>query len=378
VIERNLKVVLIPTPRKNPVTGGEIYNQKLLKFLRKKFRDTESVEIDIFRMKARKNYEMLLFGLTSIMRNFFYFYKILKKKNSQKTVILEDIYYSTDLFMFNFFIRRIKKNLCLVPIVHHLYPFFVENRFLLTLYKTIEAIFLNESDWIITNSKATEKDVRELLKETRTFLIAYPGVGREKIASRKLGSYDSKKSGTINLLAVGSVTERKDYETLLKAVKALIGRYGKVNFFVNVVGDLEKDTEFLAKLLATADSLSLTNHVAFRGRVDNSELRDFYARSDIFVSTSLHEGFGMVIAEAMCNCLPIVATNCGAVPYLVEDGVNGFLVMPRDYEQLAEKISLLMESEGLRKKMGAKGFCKAKEFDWKRTFDKIYRKLLET
>jgi len=125
------------------------------------------------------------------------------------------------------------------------------------------------------------------------------------------------------------------------------------------------------------DVLSLSNHVVLRGGIGNNRLRELYAMSDIFVSTSLYEGFGMAIAEAMCNYLPVVATNCGAVPYLVEDGVNGFLVPPRDYEQFADKIRLLLESEELRKKMGAKGFCKAKKFDWNRTFDRIYEKLLE-
>jgi len=383
VIKRNLKVVLIPTPRKNPVTGGEIYNQKLLKFLRKKFKDTESIEIRIFRMKARKNYEMLFFGLTGIIRNFLYIYKILKKKGRQKTVILEDTYYSTDLFMFNFFARRINKNIHIVPIVHHLYHAFVENRFFLTLYKTIEATFLNESDWVITNSEATEKSIRLLLKKTKKFLVAYPGLDKEKLMDGKTGTLKraidgSGNSTKLNLLVVGSLTKRKDLQTLLKAIGELTDRHNKREFFVNVVGDLEKDRCYSAQMLETSRALSLLNYVTFRGRVDANELFDFYANSDMFVSTSLHEGFGMAIAEAMYHHLPVIATNCGAVPYLVQDGVNGFLVPPGDYEQLAEKIVKLLESKELRKNMGDKGFYRAKQFDWNRTFNRIYRKLLET
>ena len=381
MIERSLKVIFIPTPMKNPVTGGEIYNLKLSQFLRKKFGDTESIEIGIFRMKAKKNYEMLSFALTSIIRNFFYIYEILKKKNNQKTVILEDIYYSTDLFLFNFLIRRIKKNVSIVPLVHHLYYVFAENNFLLTLFRTIEAIFLNESDWIIANSEATKKSIRKLLKKTKKFLVAYPGLDKKKMVGRKTSNRcnDSDSSSRrLNLLAVGSLTERKDFETLLRAIRILVDRYNEKEFFVNVIGDLEKDKYYSAQILEAARALSLSNHVAFRGRIDASKLFDFYARSDIFVSTSLHEGFGMALVEAMYNYLPIVATNCGAIPYLVQDGVNGFLVPPRDYKQLAEKIKLLLESEELRKNMGDKGFYKAKEFDWNRTFNKIYRNLLET
>ena len=383
MIERNLEVVFIPTPRRDPVTGGEIYNLKLLEFLREKFRNVESVEIGVFRTKAKKNYEMLLFGLTSIIRNLFYFYKILKKKDGQKTVILEDIYYSTDLFMFNFFIRRIRKNISIVPIVHHLYYVFAENKFFLTLYRTIEAIFLNESNWIIANSEATEKSIRVLLKKTKKFLIAPPGLDKEKLMDKKTGNLtraidDSGSSNRLNLLVVGSLTKRKDFQTLLRAIRILADRYNKKEFFVNVVGDLEKDRCYSKQMLETARALSLLDYMAFRGRADANKLFDFYTKSDIFVSSSLHEGFGMAIVEAMYNHLPVVATNCGAIPYLVQDGVNGFLVPPRDYEQLAERIVRLLESEELRKKMGAKGFSKAKEFDWNRTFEKIYRNLLET
>jgi len=380
-MERNPKVVFIPTPKKNPVTGGEIYNLKLLKFLRKKFGDTESIEVGIFRTKAKKNYEMLFFGLTSIVRNFFYIYAILRKKNNRKTVILEDTYYSTDLFLFNFLIKRIKKNVSVVPIVHHLYYVFTKNKFLLAFLRTVEAIFLNESDWIIANSEATEKSIRQLTNKPKRLLVAYPGLDKKKaMGGKKSNPYsDFKSSGRrLNLLAVGSLTERKDFDTLLRAIRVLVDRYDEKEFFVNVIGDMKKDKSYSAEILETARALSLSNHVAFRGRIDASELFDFYARSDIFVSTSLHEGFGMAIAEAMYNHLPIIATNCGAIPYLVQDGVNGFLVPTGDYEQLAEKIVRLLESEQLRRTLGDRGFYKAKEFDWNRTFNKIYRKLLET
>jgi len=366
-------------PRKNPVTGGEIYNLKLLQFLGKKVGDTKSVEIGIFRTKAQKNYEMLFFGLTSIIRNFLYIYKILKKKNDHKMVILEDTYYSTDLFLFNFLVRRIKKNISIVPIVHHLYYVFAENKFFLTLIKIIEAIFLNESDWIIANSEATEKSIGRLIKKSKKFLVAYPGLDKRKTVGRRADNSCNyaESSRRLNLLAVGSLTRRKDFDTLLRAIRILVDRYSEREFFVNVIGDLEKDKCYSAEMLEKARALSLSNHVAFRGRMDASRLFDFYARSDIFVSTSLHEGFGMAIAEAMYHHLPVVATNCGAISYLVQDGVNGFLVPPGDYGKLAERIVRLLESEQLRKNMGDKGFYKAKEFDWNRTFNKIYRNLLE-
>jgi len=373
-INRSLKVVFIPTPVENPVTGGEIYNFKLFQFLLRRLRYVESVEIGILRMSAKKTFEKLFFGLTSIIRNFFYIYEVLRTKNNQKTVILEDVYYSTDLFLFNFIIRRIKKNVSIVPIVHHLYCVFLRDRFLMNLYRTIEVLFLLEADWIIVNSKVTESSVKRLLKETKEILVAYPGLDKEKMVGSKIGYTENKQ---LKILSVGSVTERKDFETLLRAVKILVDQCNETNFFVNVIGDLNKDKHCSAKILEIARALSLSNHVAFRGRVDGSKLCNFYARSDIFVSTSLYEGFGMALVEAMYNHLPIVAMDCGAIPELVRDGLDGFLIPPGDHKQLAEKIKVLMQSEELREKMGEQAFRKVKKFDWDRSFNKIYEKLVE-
>ena len=368
------RIVFIPTSLRNPTTGGEIYNRRLLTFLRETFKNVESIKIGTFQTSAKKYHEMAFFSLTSLVRNFLFLFKIVNKKYNQRVFLFEDLYYSMDLFLLNFIIKRIKKNVSIIPLVHHLhYPLGRKNH-IVTLVRIIEGTFLNESDLIIVNSEATKRDVQRLLRRPKEILIAYPGLNKKNM-SKHISRYP--RSEGLNLLAVGALTERKDFETLLKATKLLTDQYNKTKLSLNIIGDLDKDKEYSQKIIRMAKDLTIFTYIKFRGKVDEEELYTNYANSDIFVSTSLHEGFGMAIAEAMYNHLPVVATNCGAVPYLVEDGVNGFLVPPRDYEQLAEKIKLLLESEGLRKKMGAKGFCKAKKFDWDRTFNKIYEKLVE-
>jgi len=377
---KGMKIVMIPSPVVNPITGGEIYEAKLLEFLGRKFGKIESIKIDTLQLQIGVNksiYEMIFIGTRSLIRNLLYVLRFVKNHDNQKTVVLEDAYYSTDLFFFNFLIRRIRKNLLILPIVHHLYYPFQKQKSLQVLLKAIEIWFLRESNWIIANSEATQNHVKELLKENKEILIAYPGLDPEKMAHGNTEYSKLDSDQRLKVLAVGSVTERKDLETLLKATEIIVNRYGGPSFSVYVVGDLEKDKEFSARILEKVDAMSLSDHIIFTGRINNTKLRDFYERSDIFVSTSLHEGFGMAVVEAMSNCMPVVATKCGVLPHLVEDGVNGFLVKPRDYEQLAEKITFLLKSEELRKKMGAKGLSKAKKFDWNVTFNRICEKLLE-
>jgi hypothetical protein len=108
--KNKIRMVFIPTPRDEPVTGGEIYNKMLFDFLEKRFYDADSIDINIFRGAAKKWNELFFFTIGSLFRNFIYVIRLLKKTD-KKIIIMEDIYYSTDLFLFNFFIRRIQKNI---------------------------------------------------------------------------------------------------------------------------------------------------------------------------------------------------------------------------------------------------------------------------
>ncbi len=79
---------------------------------------------------------------------------------------------------------------------------------------------------------------------------------------------------------------------------------------------------------------------------------------DIFVLPSLKEGFPWVVLEAMSAKLPVVATRVGAVPEIIEDGIQGYVVPPGDSHELAERIKTLLQNEHLSQEMGIKGHQK--------------------
>jgi len=96
----------------------------------------------------------------------------------------------------------------------------------------------------------------------------------------------------------------------------------------------------------------LTDVIDIRGEVTGSDKRKVFAESDIFVMPSYSEGMPIVILEAMAAGLPVVATRVGALPEIIEEGKNGFLVEVGNYEDLANKVLILVKDRSLRRQIG--------------------------
>ncbi|NLI56859.1 glycosyltransferase family 4 protein, partial [bacterium] len=78
------------------------------------------------------------------------------------------------------------------------------------------------------------------------------------------------------------------------------------------------------------------------GEINNSLVPEYLIESDIFVLPSLSEGFPVVVLEAMASGLPVVATNVGGLPEIIQENKNGFLVEPQNPRDLAKKILFLL------------------------------------
>ena len=81
---------------------------------------------------------------------------------------------------------------------------------------------------------------------------------------------------------------------------------------------------------------------------------------NVFALVSAREAFGLVLAEAMLNKLPVIATKVGGMKYIVDDNETGYVVEPFQVEAIAEKLEYLYQHPDLRVQMGKKGYKKAK------------------
>lgn len=105
------------------------------------------------------------------------------------------------------------------------------------------------------------------------------------------------------------------------------------------------------------NELGISNQVIFAGY--QSDVSLFYQMMDVFALVSTHESFGLVLAEAMLNKLPVIATRVGGMKYIVADGETGIMVEPFQEAEIAEKLELLYQNPEMRKDMGKKGLDKA-------------------
>lgn len=169
------------------------------------------------------------------------------------------------------------------------------------------------------------------------------------------GTAENKNVRAINkkVKIVGTVGI-KDYQTLISAIKYLNKKYPDIRLEIAGAGWGGSEAKNL-KLNNTNSS------VKFLGALESEELKKKMAEWDIYVHSSLFESFGLAIVEAMAMGLPIVATNVGGIPELVEDGVNGFLVDKKNSHELSKAIIKLIENVDLRKKMSENNIKKIKE-----------------
>ncbi len=102
--------------------------------------------------------------------------------------------------------------------------------------------------------------------------------------------------------------------------------------------------------------LNLTDKVVLAGH--RARASQYLSAFDVFVFASIKEGFPWAVLEAMSAKLPIVATRVGAIPELIEDGVQGYIVAPGNPQELAEGINLLLRNDGVAKEIGIRAHQK--------------------
>ena len=193
---------------------------------------------------------------------------------------------------------------------------------------------------------------------------------RSREETRKtLGIAETEIVGTI----VARIDAMKGHDTLLEAC-AILKRRNRA-FTLLIVGDgVERDNR---ERLSRELNLS-PDKVRFLGF--RKDVPDILSASDFFMLPSLTEGLPLSVLEAMSHGLPVVATNVGGIPELIQEGVHGLLVPPKNQSSLANAMEQILTSPVLGQEMGRRGALRVqKEFSFNSMMEKYserYEELL--
>ena len=197
---------------------------------------------------------------------------------------------------------------------------------------------------------------RVIFNSTRAMeIFCMKGYRREKCLvientfPEQLEFFERPEPEAVNILMVGRFVRQKDYLTGIRAIAALpdlvAGR--KIRLVVAGYGTMER------QIRNWISEYGLDGLSEIHVRPEN--LPELYRGSDIYLNSSVHEGFSNAVLEAMAHGLPVVATRCGDVEKQVVHGGNGYLAPVGDHGELAKGLALLCQDHPARLRFGRAG-----------------------
>ena len=219
------------------------------------------------------------------------------------------------------------QRLRLVALIHH--PLALEtglNATQMQMLRANETQALQHASHVVTTSVLTAESLVEYAVPSHKITAILPGTDSAPLAQ-------GSGSDVLNLLCVATLTQRKAHDVLLEALAMI----KSLPWHLYCAGSADRDQKTYQSLLTLRKTLALEQQVTFLGELDDAALDEQYLHADIFVLASYHEGYGMVLSEAIAHGLPIVCTDAGAMPQTVPEGA-GLLVRTGDPTALANAL----------------------------------------
>jgi glycosyltransferase involved in cell wall biosynthesis len=205
---------------------------------------------------------------------------------------------------------------------------------------TGETRALRHARHVVVPSRATAGDVANMGVAPEHIAVVEPGTDPVPVSSVP------RRAGPLRLLCVATLTARKGHSLLLQALASLM----HLDWELHNVGSATRDLDTANQLRALAAPLG--DRVVWHGEMDSTALQAHYAAADVFVLASLHEGFGMVITEALAHGLPVVASDGGALAQTLPLDA-GLQVPAGEVAPLKAALERMLTDAALRERLGA-------------------------
>jgi glycosyltransferase involved in cell wall biosynthesis len=249
---------------------------------------------------------------------------------------------------------RVAARLARVPIIIHTVHGFAFHEFarpfLAWFYVNIERLCARLSSKMIFVARrlANEAATRGICSPQDAEVI-YSAIDFDSIASRHVDPATIKRrfgipSDDSVVASVGRLDCLKNFRDLINAAELVLREHPNTTFIIIGEGPQRGKLAEQARVLGLSEKLVLAGY--------HTDIPAILSCVDVYAITSLYEGLGRAMTEALASGKPVVANAINAIPELVVDGVTGFLVTPRDPRMLAKKIGFLLSNPDQARLMG--------------------------
>jgi glycosyltransferase involved in cell wall biosynthesis len=240
--------------------------------------------------------------------------------------------------------QRHARRVRVIALVHH--PLAVEtglSREDASRLEQSERAALRSARHVVVTSEATADALAPYGVTRARISVIVPGTDEAPLAA---GSWDRSRArdGSVHLLSVATLTPRKGHDLLVHALAALTA----LPWTLTCVGSLTRGApETVAALRRQIHQAGLDQRISLVGEMTGDALEAAYQSADLFVLPTRHEGYGMVVAEALARGIPVISTRTGAIPDLVGPSA-GLLVPPDDGVAFQDALARVLSDAALR------------------------------
>jgi glycosyltransferase involved in cell wall biosynthesis len=315
-------------------SGGNLYNSQLVQALRKRNEDVQIIDFEEFRIGgAEKN---------------------------------DNIYFIDSLYLDK--VRDLKRKLknCYL-IVHHLESLYPGEEDADIVFEKKELPVLTRLDGFLTSSNFTKQYLFEKGLTDQRYIVILPALSfKPKLIP--------KQTSSIKAIMVANLVERKGIYPFLKTI--LQSKIIPEKCQIQIAGSSDIEPDYARKcldLISSNDKLSKI--IKYLGSYDSQQIQDLYQQSNLFISTSFMETFGMALQEAAAFRLPILALDGGNANYHVEERKNGFSFP--SISSLVKKLETLSLDNPAFKKVveSAWDYEKPEQYSWENAAELFLQKL---
>ena len=195
-----------------------------------------------------------------------------------------------------------------------------------------------QADFVIATGRPVADAVTARWPGKRVFLCE-PGVDVAFLLNRR-----GRADQAVWLLTAAHLLPAKGHGQLLE----LLRRLRHLRWHWQVAGDGSRSPETARRLRDLAAQAGLADRITFHGALPQEGVAALMAESDVLVSPSTFEAYGMAVAEAAAACLPVVSNRVGAAEQLIQHGMTGFLADAGDWDNFGRYLQILLEDAALR------------------------------